>query len=34
MYPRSLMTVENYKQHWLEKSVEQIKKELVVDHKG
>jgi len=29
MYPRTLMTVENYKQHWLDKSVEQIKRELV-----
>jgi len=29
MYPRTLMTVENYKQHWLDKSVEQIKKELL-----
>jgi peptide deformylase len=32
MYPRTLMTVENYKQHWLEKSVEQIKKELMHKH--
>lgn len=30
MYPRTLMTVENYKQHWLEKSVEQMKKEIAV----
>ncbi len=28
MYPRTLMTVENYKQHWLEKSVEQLKAEI------
>ncbi len=29
MYPRTLMTVENYKKHWLDKSVEQVKKELL-----
>ncbi len=28
MYPRTLMTVENYKQYWLEKSVEQLKAEI------
>ena len=28
MYPRTLMTVENYKQHWLDKSVAEIKKAL------
>lgn len=34
MYPRTLMTVENYKEHWLDKSVEQIKKELVAAKKA
>jgi peptide deformylase len=29
MVPRTLMTVENYKLHWLEKSVAEVKKELV-----
>jgi len=29
MYPRTLMTVANYKKHWREKSIEQIKKELL-----
>jgi peptide deformylase len=29
MYPRTLMTVENYKQHWLEKSVQQLKDEVL-----
>ena len=28
MVPRTLMTVENYKQHWVEKSVAEIRKEL------
>jgi len=28
MVPRTLMTVENYKQHWIEKSVAEIRKEL------
>lgn len=28
MYPRSLMTVENYKQHWIEKSLQQLKETL------
>ena len=28
MIPRTLMTVENYKKHWLEKSVAEIRKEL------
>lgn len=31
MYPRTLMTVENYKQFWLDKTIEQIKKELGAD---
>lgn len=29
MYPRTLMTVENYKKFWLEKSVDEIKRELL-----
>ena len=33
MYPRTLMTVENYKQHWLEKSLEQIKEEIAVERR-
>jgi peptide deformylase len=33
MYPRTLMTVENYKQYWLEKNVEEIKKDLLVTKK-
>jgi peptide deformylase len=28
MYPRTLMTVENYKKFWLEKSIDEIKREL------
>jgi peptide deformylase len=28
MVPRTLMTVENYKQHWIEKSMAEIRKEL------
>jgi peptide deformylase len=31
MYPRTLTTVENHKQYWLEKTVEQLKKELAAD---
>lgn len=31
MYPRTLMTVENYKQHWLEKSVEEVKRGLTAE---
>jgi peptide deformylase len=31
MYARTLMTVENYKKFWVEKSMEEIRKELVVD---
>jgi peptide deformylase len=35
MVPRTLMTVENYKQHWLERSVAEIKKELAAaDERG
>jgi peptide deformylase len=30
MHPRTLTTVENYKQYWLDKSVEQIRKELLL----
>jgi peptide deformylase len=33
MYPRTLMTVENYKQHWIEKSVEQLKQEIAVERR-
>jgi peptide deformylase len=29
IYPRTLMTVENYKKFWLEKSADEIKKELL-----
>ncbi len=31
MYPRTLMTVENYKQYWLEKSLQELKKDLAGD---
>jgi peptide deformylase len=31
MYPRTLMTVENYKQHWLEKSAEEVKRALTTE---
>jgi peptide deformylase len=33
MVPRTLMTVENYKLHWLEKGVAEIKKELAAAEK-
>jgi len=34
MYPRTLTTVENYRQHWLDKSVEEVKKDLLVGKKA
>ncbi|HEX7287538.1 MAG TPA: peptide deformylase [Candidatus Angelobacter sp.] len=34
MLPRTLMTVENYKLYWMEKSVAEIKKELLAAEKG
>jgi peptide deformylase len=34
MYPRTLMTVENYKKFWLEKSTKELKQELAADWRG
>jgi hypothetical protein len=34
MYPRTLMTVENYKKFWLEKSTQELKQELAADWRG
>ncbi len=34
MYSRTLMTVENYKQHWLEKSVADLKEELAAENRS